>query len=190
MSTFGSLLTALDPLSTRLVILFFIFVAFSTTLGVGVALTLVVLFELDDFFHLHVHIIAGHVSESFLGTFELLRAQFNRELDLEQDKEISGLVRLFVEGKTLIFNGFDLIGLDNLSWGILDAKFRSIKMVYYEINASDSLEQSNLLLHQKVGTLSLEDFMGHFLHYYDNIAGLLARVLVSLTMEGVMLAIR
>jgi len=116
-------LTALNTLSTRTLVLLFIFVALSTTLCVGVALTFIVRLKLDDLFNFHVHIILRHVSESFCGTLKLSRVQFNGELDLEQDEEVSALVRLFVERKALIFNGFDLIGLDALSRDISNAKF-------------------------------------------------------------------
>jgi len=64
----------------------------------SVALTLVVLNKFDDLLSIHVNIIFGHVTKSLLSSFKLLGIEFCWEFDLEEDKEVTILVGLLVEG--------------------------------------------------------------------------------------------
>ena len=63
-------------------------------------------------------------------------------------------------------------------------------MLDHEVNAGQSLIKRDLLFEKNIGTLSLKLLMGLFLHDNDDIAGLNAGCLVSLTMEGVLTVVR
>jgi hypothetical protein len=45
-----------------------------------------------------------------------------------------------VEGKTFAYDGFDVVGLDHLTWLVLNPDLGTIKVSDYEINASQSLQ--------------------------------------------------
>jgi hypothetical protein len=62
-------------------------------------------------------------------------------------------------------------------------------MSYHEVDACQCLQQGDLFFHQQVCAFSLEQFVGLLLHDDDDIAGFDAWVLVSLSVESVLLAI-
>lgn len=94
-----------------------------------------------------------------------------------------------MERKTLVEDSLDIVGLNNFTRFVLNAKFGSIKVINNEINTSQGLEESDFLLHKQVSTLTLEALVGLFLNDNDNISGLAAGELISLTVESVLLVV-
>ena len=58
-------------------------------------------------------------------------------------------------------------------------------MRHDEVDTGESFDQGDFVLHEEVGTLSLELLVGLLLHYDDDITWLLSGVLVSLAVECV-----
>ena len=88
-----SLLCALDALPTLASILFLVtLVALSAALGVGVPLPFVIFFKLDDFLDVHINILFAHMAKCLGRTFEHLRVELDRELDLEEHEKITVFV--------------------------------------------------------------------------------------------------
>jgi len=77
--------------------------------------------------NIHVHItLLFHESKGVVDLGELLLVQSIRELYFEYDEEVSMLVGLLVVRHTKIFNGLNLIGLDNFTNLVLYSDFSSI----------------------------------------------------------------
>ena len=70
--------------------------------------------------------IARHVAESLGSSFKLSGVELDGELDFEEDEQISVLIALLVEGKTLVAHGLDLVRLDDLAGVVFNAKFRAV----------------------------------------------------------------
>ena len=95
-----------------------------------------------------------------------------------------------MERKTLLTHGLQVVRFDHLSRVVLDSDICAVQVLDHEVNAGQSLIKRDLLFEKNIGTLSLELLMGLFLHDNDDIAGLNAGCLVSLTMEGVLTVVR
>ena len=63
-------------------------------------------------------------------------------------------------------------------------------MLDYKVDSGQRLIERDLLFEKNIGTLSLKLLVGLFLHDNDDIAGLNARCLICLAMEGVLAIIR
>ena len=94
-----------------------------------------------------------------------------------------------MEGETLLIHGLDVVGFYHFAWLVHYSNFGSVQVRYHEIDACQCLQQGDLFFHQQVCAFSLEQFVGLLLHDDDDIAGFDAWVLVSLSVESVLLAI-
>jgi len=187
-------LSALDALAigatgTTLFILVRLTLSLATS-SVCVTLLFAVSFESNNFGIGHILVCLAFLSTKGNGASLKGRlGHFLREGNLEHNVKVTVLVRLLVEGKTLVEDGLDVIGLDHLSGFVLNAKLGSIKVGDDEVNTSQSLEESDFLLHEQIGTLTLEALVGLFLDDNDDISGFTAGELISLTVESVLLVV-
>ena len=76
-----------------------------------------------------------------------------------------------------------------MTFWALNSKLLVIKVVYDEVDSGQSLKKSDLLLHEQVSTLSLENLVWLFLNHDDDISWLSAWDGVRLTMEDVLFSI-
>ncbi len=95
-----------------------------------------------------------------------------------------------MEGKTFFWDSFEVIGLDNFTWSVLNSDFGSIEVSDYEVDASQGLNQSDFVFNEKVSTLTLKALVRLLLHHNDDIACLLSWELISFTMESVLAIVR
>ena len=95
-----------------------------------------------------------------------------------------------MERKTLLTHGLQVVRFDHLSRCALDSNICAVQVLDHEVDAGQSLIESDFLFKKNIGTLSLELLMGLFLHDNDDIASLNAGCFVSLTMEGVLTVVR
>jgi len=172
------------------IIIFFVRIAFSSTLGMGVALSFVVFLELDGLFAVHVHIRLGHAFKSSTSCLNLEVSEFGRELNLEQNEQVTGLIALLVERKTLVDDSHYLVRLDHEARLVLNSKLRAIEVGNHEVDASQSFKERDFLFDEQVSSLTFENLMGDFLNSNDDITRLSARVLIGLSVESVVAAIR
>lgn len=84
----------------------------------------------------HLNIVVGHRVESCLGVLDLAGVELVWELDLKLDEEVSELVGLPVEGKALLENGLDHVGLDDISSFVLHADLGHVNVVDQEVDTS------------------------------------------------------
>ncbi len=91
-----------------------------------------------------------------------------------------------MEGKTFLWDSFEVIGLDNFTWSVLNSDFSSIEVSDHEVDASQSLNQSDFVFNEKVCTLTLKALVGLLLHHNHDIASFLSGVLISFSMESVL----
>lgn len=94
-----------------------------------------------------------------------------------------------MERQTLAYNCLQVVGLNDFAWLILDSNFGSVQMCYNEINTRQCLMKSNLLFHQKIGSLSLELLMRLLLSHNNDITWLNAWEFVSLSVESVLVVV-
>ena len=99
------------------------------------------------------------------------------------------LVDALVERHAQVLYGEFGIWLDYFPWVVLYPYLSPIKVGKDEVETSQSLQQSDLLLHEKVSTLALEGLVLLFLEDHDNIARLCIRDLITFAMLGVLFAI-
>jgi len=172
------------------IFIFFIAVAFSATLSVSVLLSFVIFFELDRLLAVHVDISLGHRSESTSSSSQLGSRESGRELNFEKYEQVTSLIALLVERKTLVNDSHYFVGLDDEARLVLNSELGTIEVGHDEINSSQSFEESNLLLNEQVSTLTFEYLVGHFFNGDDDISRLSAGELISLSVENVVAAIR
>lgn len=91
-----------------------------------------------------------------------------------------------MEGKTFFWDGLEVIGLDNFTWSVLNSDFSSIEVSDHEVDASQSLNQSDFVFNEKVSTLTLKALVRLLLHHNHDIACLLSWELISFSMESVL----
>jgi len=186
----SSLLVALNTLAcARTLIFLIIIVSLLATGGVQVSGLLVVVNEFDGLLGSHVDVSWLLVFQCSRNRGESLHGHLFGELDLKDNVQVTEVVSLLVERKTLLLNSLDFLGLDHLTGLVLDSNLGAVEMFENEVDAGQSLEQGNGLLHKQISSLALEQLMGLLLHNNDNITSLSAGVLISLTVEMVSLAV-
>lgn len=193
MSIVASLLLTLYTLAALTVafFLFIIIVGFHTSGGLNISLLFIVRFELECLsITTHFCILWLLHSESTLDTSDGVLWHLFGEGYLENNVKVSKVVGLLVEGKTFIFDGFNIIRLDNFAWIVLDSDLCSVKMLKNEVNTCEGLIQSDFFFHEQICTLALENLVGLFLHNDDHITGLGTWKFICLTIEGVSLVVR
>ena len=118
----------------------------------------------------------------------LLHFNSVRIVDFKHDKKIAQLEWILVERHTLVFQGQNLLRLDDLV-ARFDVEKGAIKMLNCKLDATDAFLDADFLCHKKIRTSSFEDLM--LLLSYDeyNIASFLVRVLISLSVENELFAI-
>lgn len=156
----------------------------------GVLLSFVKFLELDGLFAVHVNIRLGHTFESSASSLNLEFSEFGRELNLEENEQVTCLIALLVERKTLVHNSHYLVRLDHEARLVLNSKLRAIEVGNNKVHTSQSFKERNFLLNEQVSSLTFEYLVGHFLNSNDHITRLSSWVLVSLSMESVVAAIR
>jgi len=121
-----------------LAVTLFVFVAiaaFGAALSVSVALMLGVLNKLDGLIGVHVDVTLTLHSECLANLGDLLVVKFVRESDLEDNKEVSAFVGLFMEGKTLVCHRLNVVGLDHFAGVVLDSQLGAVKVSDHEVHA-------------------------------------------------------
>lgn len=111
------------------------------------------------------------------------------ENDLEHDEQVAKLERLLMVGHTVSFDRLDFVGLDHLTRLVLYADLLAVKVSQNEVNTSQSLQESYLLLYEEIGTLTLEGFVALLLDLDHHVTCLNVREFVSLPMEYVLLSV-
>ena len=91
-----------------------------------------------------------------------------------------------MEWKTLIWDCLQVVWLDHFTWLVLNSDFCAVKVSQAEVNSREGFDQSDFVFDQEISTLSLELLVGLLLDHNDNVARLLAREFVSLTVESVL----
>lgn len=95
-----------------------------------------------------------------------------------------------MEGHSLALDHHYLLRLDDLAGGRLDSESTAVQVLYLEVSPDDRVEEGDLFCHQKVGSLPFEVVVLLLGNDKDDIPCLLHGVLVCLTVESVLLAIR
>lgn len=95
-----------------------------------------------------------------------------------------------MERETFVHDRFQIIWLDHLARFILDSNFGAVKVSDDEVDSSQRFLKGDLLLHQQVSTFALEALVGLLLRDYNHITGFDAWILVSFTMERVLVVVR
>ena len=172
------------------IVLLLIIITGRTTLNVGVLLTFVEFFEEAGLLrHLRVTVLTRG-AEGLRHLAHLHLRKTVREFYLEVDEHVAVLERVLMERKALLFNRHERVRLDNLAGFALYADHLTAEMLDREINASERFEQSDLLLHENVGALALEDLVRLFVDDEDHVTRLAAGYLIRLTVESVLLPMR
>ena len=83
-----------------------------------------------------------------------------------------------------------LLRLDDLAGSGLDSESSAVQVLDLEVSPDDRVEEGDLFCHQKVSSLPFEVVVLLLGNDKDDITSLLHGVLVCLTVEGVLLAIR
>lgn len=58
---------------------------------------------------------------------------------LEHHEEVSKFVRLLVEGKTLVGDRLEVVGLDDLAWLILDSNLGAVEVRQHKVDSGEGL---------------------------------------------------
>jgi hypothetical protein len=127
------------------VALFFIIVIVSLLAAGGVQVSglLVVVNKFAGLLSSHVDISWLLVNQSVLNCGDRLLGHLFGELDLEDDVQVTEVVGLFVERQTILLNSLDFFGLDHLTGLVLDSNFGTVEVLENEVNAGQSLKQSD-----------------------------------------------
>ena len=131
----------------------------------------------------------GGTIESVLDKSSGLVVHGSGELDLKNDHKAAMLVDALVEGHAQVFNGEFGVWLDHFPWSVLYPDLSAIEVRKDEVETSQSLEQGDFLLHEKVSTFALEGLVLLFLKDHDNITSFGLRNLISFSVLGVLLTI-
>lgn len=91
-----------------------------------------------------------------------------------------------MERQALVRDCLEVVGLDNFARLILYPELRAVQVCNYEVDARECLGQSDFLFDEQVGALSLKALVRLLLHDNHDIAGLLSRILVCLSVERVL----
>lgn len=162
------------------------FVTLSASLSVGVSLVIGVFHKVYGLIGIHVLVSLLLHGESRFDLANRGIVEVLREGNLENNEQVTEFVRLFVEGKTLIRHSLDVIRLDNFTGLALNSQLSSIQVSDHEINTSEGLKQSNLLLNKQISSLSLEFLVRLLLHDNYDITGFHSGILVSFSVERVL----
>jgi len=92
-------------------------------------------------------------------------------------------------GHSVVLHSLNIVRLNDLSWGVFDPDFSAVEVLQYEVDPRECLQQTDLLLHEQVGTLPLESLVGLLLYLDHNITSLEARHLICFPVENVLFAI-
>jgi len=174
---------------------FALFVAVVTALLASlvmcIPMELLVLNHVTCLSDLHIHVLGFGLlrGESLVDLGDLLRLECVGEDDLEDDKEVARLERLLVVGHTVSLDRLDLIGLDYLTGLVLDADLLPVEVSQHKVDASKSLQESDLLLNEQVGSLTLEGLVGLLLNLDHHVTCFDVRELIGLAMEHVLLTV-
>ena len=95
-----------------------------------------------------------------------------------------------MERKTLLTHGLQIVRFNHLSRCARDSDICAVQVLDDEVDTGQSLIKRDLLFAKDIGTLSLELFVGLFLHNNDDIASLNTGCLIGLTVEGVLAVVR
>lgn len=119
-----SLLLTLHALTAVGVSVLFVvvFVGFHAAGSVDVSLLLVIILKHAGLFDFHLRIFSRLLASKRL--LDLTKSGLGHGLgegNLEDNIEVAEVVRLLVEGKTLVLDSLDLIGLDDLARDVLDS---------------------------------------------------------------------
>lgn len=131
-----SLLSTLDTLALATMTALFLLVAVVLSAASGLSVTLR-LGELLQHARLTVHVSVGPLLGSGkrqLKVGKLIDGDAIGEGNLEHDEEVAELVGLLVEGQSFLGNGLQVVGLDDLTWLVLDAKLSAIEVSDHEVN--------------------------------------------------------
>lgn len=112
------------------------------------------------------------------------------EGDLEHDEEVAVLERLLVERQAFFSDRLQVVGLDHLAGLVSDSDFGAIEVRDHEVDAGEGFDQSDFVFDQQISALALEPLVGLLLHNDNDVASFLARVLVGLSVEGVLGVVR
>jgi hypothetical protein len=189
---YNSLLSTLHTLTlatTTIILVFVVGHSLLATSRVRVSRLLVIRLQLHSLLSTHINISLLLRCESLRNVGKSRLRQSLRESNLEDNIQVTSLKRSSVERKTLLFDGLDVVGLNYLARFVFDSKFGPVKVLNHEVDSSQSLKESNLLLHQEIGTLSLKGLMGLLLNNYNHVASLSSGELVSFAVESVLLPI-
>jgi hypothetical protein len=110
---------------------------------------------------LHVHIDIGFLlhSKSLRSRSDLGCTELHGEFNSKTDEHVAKFVRLFIERKTLVRDSLQAIGLDDFSGGVLNSELLTIKVSDSKVDTSECFMEGNFLLHEDVGSLSLESLV-------------------------------
>ena len=92
-------------------------------------------------------------------------------------------------GHTVPLDRLDLVGLDDLTGLVLDADLLAVEVSQHKVDTRKGLQQSDLLLNQQVGSLTLEGLMALLLDLDHHVTCLRVGELVGLTVEYVFLTV-
>ena len=127
-----TLLFSFSPL-----VIVFIFIRSFTPSRVNVGLLIAELLKREDLrLIVHINIVVIHHVKSCLGFLDLAGVELVWELDLKLDEKVSELVGLPVEGKALLEDGLDHLGLDDITSLVLHADLGHVDVVDQEVDTS------------------------------------------------------
>lgn len=140
-----SLLLALDALTamTLAFIVVVIVISFLSASRVQVSRFLVVVGKLADLFSSHVLVSWLLGSKCGLNLSNRVLWHLFGEFDLEDNVQVTEVVSLLVEGKTLFLDSFDILGLNDFAWVVFDSDLSTVEVIKNEINSSQSLKEGD-----------------------------------------------
>ena len=94
-----------------------------------------------------------------------------------------------MEWQTFLGYRLEVVGLNNLTRLVFDAKLGAVKVCDHKVDASQGLNESDFVFNEQVSSLSLELLVGLLLHDNYNVTSLLAWELISFTVERVLLIV-
>jgi hypothetical protein len=109
------------------IFLLFTVIAFLTALVMSVSVVLFELKEVASLSNVHINItLLLHEGKSIVDFAKLLLVEGVRELDLEDNEQVTKLVALLVIGHTKAFDSLDVIGLNNFTLLVLDSDLSAV----------------------------------------------------------------
>lgn len=178
----------MDALSLAIATLFFFRVTTGLLAASGFCITLALCEGLEhESFRIHLGIGFGSFW-TWKRRFQLWQLGDRdrvRERHCKLDEKVAEPIRRLVEWEAFLCDSLNIVGLDDLTWLVLDANLRAIKVCEDEVNTSECFNQRNFVLNEQVGTSSLKFLVLHLFDDNDDITWLLTGVLISFAVEGV-----